>query len=214
MIEILRKMFEDNPEKSEIILIERCSDCGVDTTIEVTPTSSGFGLMGGVLFKSSKDKYTAKCPTCYEKHFKIDDNRKSENKCIKILLVEDELTSRMVLNSFLQPIGEVDVVVNGNEALTAFEKAIENNQHYELIFLDIMLPELDGIETLEKIRQLETRYEVREDAKAKVIMTSANTDKDVILKSARAGCTSYLIKPIDQARLYNEIRKHGLNVPE
>ena len=214
MIEILKKMFEDNPKKSEIILIERCSDCGVDTTIEVTPTSSGFGLMGGVLFKSSKDKYTAKCPTCYEKHFKIDDNQKSENKCIKILLVEDELTSRMVLNSFLQPIGEVDVVVNGNEALTAFEKAIENNQHYELIFLDIMLPELDGIETLEKIRQLETRYEVREDAKAKVIMTSANTDKDVILKSARAGCTSYLIKPIDQARLYNEIRTHGLNVPE
>ena len=214
MIEILKKMFEDNPEKSEIILIERCSDCGVDTTIEVTPTSSGFGLMGGVLFKSSKDKYTAKCPTCYEKHFKIDDNQKSENKCIKILLVEDELTSRMVLNSFLQPIGEVDVVVNGNEALTAFEKAIENNQPYELIFLDIMLPELDGIETLEKIRQLETRYEVREDAKAKVIMTSANTDKDVILKSARAGCTSYLIKPIDQARLYNEIRTHGLNVPE
>jgi response regulator of citrate/malate metabolism len=43
---------------------------------------------------------------------------------------------------------------------------------------------------------------------------SANTGKDVILKAARAGCTSYLIKPIDQVRLYNEIRKHGLNVPE
>lgn len=214
MIEILRKMFEDNPEKSTLVLKEKCSDCSIDTSIEITPTSSGFGLQGGVLFKSSNDKYTAKCPACYEKHFKTDDNQKSENKCIKILLVEDELTSRMVLNSFLQPIGEVDVVVNGNEALTAFEKAIKNNQPYELIFLDIMLPELDGIETLEKIRQLETRYEVREDVKAKVIMTSANTAKDVILKAARAGCTSYLIKPIDQIRLYNEIRKHGLNVPE
>jgi two-component system, chemotaxis family, chemotaxis protein CheY len=214
MIEILKKMFEDNPEKSTLVLKEKCSDCGIDTSIEITPTSSGFGLQGGVLFKSSNDKYTANCPSCYEKHFKMDDNRKSENKCIKILLVEDELTSRMVLNSFLQPIGEVDVFVNGNEALTAFEKAIENNQPYELIFLDIMLPELDGIGILEKIRQLETRYEVREDAKAKVIMTSANTGKDVILKAARAGCTSYLIKPIDQVRLYNEIRKHGLNVPE
>ena len=67
MIEILKKMFEDNPEKSILVLKEKCSDCGIDTTIEITPTSSGFGLQGGVLFKSSNDKYTAKCPACFEK---------------------------------------------------------------------------------------------------------------------------------------------------
>ena len=77
MIEILRKMFKDNPKKSTIVLKEICSDCGCDTIIEITPTSSGFGLMGGVLFKSSNDKYTAKCPACYEKHFKIDGHQKS-----------------------------------------------------------------------------------------------------------------------------------------
>ncbi|PNX50578.1 MAG: hypothetical protein BV456_06250 [Thermoplasmata archaeon M8B2D] len=73
MIEILRKMFEDHPDKSTIVLKEKCSDCGCDTIIEITSTSGGFGLMGGVLFKYSKDKYTAKCPACYEKHFKIND---------------------------------------------------------------------------------------------------------------------------------------------
>jgi Zn finger protein HypA/HybF involved in hydrogenase expression len=77
MIEILRKMFEANPEKSTIVLQEKCSDCGCDTIIEVTPTSVGFGMQGGVLFKSSTDKYVAKCPACYEKNFKIDDNQKS-----------------------------------------------------------------------------------------------------------------------------------------
>jgi hypothetical protein len=41
-----------------------------------------------------------------------------KNKFIKILLVEDELTSMRILNSFLHPIGEVDIVVNGNVALT------------------------------------------------------------------------------------------------
>ena len=76
MIEILKKMFKNNPKKSTIVLKEKCSDCGCDTIIEITPTSSGLGLMGGVLFKSSNDKYTAKCPACYEKHFKIDDNQK------------------------------------------------------------------------------------------------------------------------------------------
>jgi len=74
MIEILRKMFETNPEKSTIVVKEKCSDCGYKTIIEITPTSRGYGLMGGVLFDSSTDKYTARCPACYEKCFKIDDN--------------------------------------------------------------------------------------------------------------------------------------------
>ena len=80
MIEILRKMFEANPEKSTIVLKDKCSDCGCETIIEVTPTSVGFGMQGGVLFKCSPDRYIAKCPACYEKNFKIDDNQKSGKK--------------------------------------------------------------------------------------------------------------------------------------
>ena len=133
---------------------------------------------------------------------------------MKILLVEDELTSRRTLISFLQPIGEVNICVNGNIALNVAKKALENNQPYELIFLDIMISNLDGISTLKKIRQLETYHGVKEHAKSKVIMTSANADKDVILKAAQAGCTSYMIKPIDKKRLYNEIRKHGFDISE
>jgi len=120
----------------------------------------------------------------------------------------------MTLNSFLNPFGEVDIAVNGNKAIIAIKKALENNKPYELIFLDIIIPELDGITTLKKIRQLETQHGVNDYAKSKVIMISANIDKDIILKAARAGCTSYMIKPIDKTRLYNEIRKHGFNVPE
>ena len=77
MIEILRKMFEANPEKSTIVLKDKCSDCGRETTIEITRTSVGFGMQGGVSFKSSTDKYIAKCPACYEANFKIDHNQKS-----------------------------------------------------------------------------------------------------------------------------------------
>jgi len=78
MIEILRKMFEANPGKSTIVLNDKCTDCGREKIIEITTTSGGFGLLGGVLFKSSTDKYIAKCPACYEALFKIDHNQKSE----------------------------------------------------------------------------------------------------------------------------------------
>ena len=66
MIEILRKMFEANPEKSTIKLKDKCSDCGCETILEITLTSGGFGLQGGLLFKSSTDKYIVKCPACIE----------------------------------------------------------------------------------------------------------------------------------------------------
>ena len=67
MLEILRNMFEANPEKSTIILKEECLDCGREVIIEITPTSGGFGLQGGFLFKCSPDKYLAKCPACHTK---------------------------------------------------------------------------------------------------------------------------------------------------
>lgn len=65
MIEILRKMFEATPEKTTIVLKEKCSDCGRETIIKITPTSEGFGLLGGFLFQCSSDKYSAKCPACH-----------------------------------------------------------------------------------------------------------------------------------------------------
>jgi hypothetical protein len=66
MIEILRKMFEANPKKSTIELIEKCSECGHKIIIEITTTSRGFGLQGGILLKCPPDGYLAKCPACYE----------------------------------------------------------------------------------------------------------------------------------------------------
>ena len=74
MIEILRKIFEANPEKSTLVLNGKCSDCGCETILEITPTSGGFGLQGGILFKCSPDGYLAKCPACYEANPRIDEN--------------------------------------------------------------------------------------------------------------------------------------------
>jgi hypothetical protein len=64
MIEILRKMFEANPEKATIVLKGKCSDCGREVTVDITPTSGGFGLQGGTLFKCSADGYLMKCHDC------------------------------------------------------------------------------------------------------------------------------------------------------
>jgi len=79
MIEILRKIFDANPEKSTIVLNGRCSDCGCKTILEITTTSGGFGLQGGILFKSSTDKYIVKCPACIEANPNIDEIKRSNS---------------------------------------------------------------------------------------------------------------------------------------
>jgi hypothetical protein len=66
MVGILRKMFEVNPEKSTIVLKDKCSDCGCEVIIDIRSVSGGYGLLGGALFKSSRGGYSAKCPYCYK----------------------------------------------------------------------------------------------------------------------------------------------------
>jgi ribosomal protein S27E len=66
MIEISRKNFEANPDKSTIVLKGNCSDCDGETIVHITPTSGGFGLQGGAVFKHSSDEYIVKCRDCYQ----------------------------------------------------------------------------------------------------------------------------------------------------
>lgn len=73
MLKILRNIFKSNPQKSTIILKDKCSVCGCEVKIEITPTSRGFGLQGGGLLKRSNGGYFAKCPVCYKAIPKIID---------------------------------------------------------------------------------------------------------------------------------------------
>lgn len=77
MIDVLRKIFEANPDKSTIIVNGKCSDCDRKVIVEIKPTSGGFGLQGGVLVKCSLNRYLTKCPDCYKFNPKVVDQYKS-----------------------------------------------------------------------------------------------------------------------------------------
>jgi hypothetical protein len=72
MIDVLRKIFEANPEKSTITINGKCSDCGRKVIVEIKPTSRGYGLQGGILVKCSSEKYSITCPECYKFNSKIE----------------------------------------------------------------------------------------------------------------------------------------------
>lgn len=133
---------------------------------------------------------------------------------MKILIAEDDFVSRKILNTQLATLGEVDIAANGQEAFIAVKMAIDNNEPYDLICLDILMPEVDGIMTLKKIRQLEAQKGLNPEKRSKILMTSAVSDKKYVVAAVQANCNGFLVKPIDKGRLIDEIRKHGFDIPE
>ena len=129
---------------------------------------------------------------------------------MRILIVEDDLSSQKLLQKMLSPHGDCDIVVNGKEAVDAFRLAGEEDQPYDLICLDIMMPEMDGQEALKKIREMEKERGIPEWCGVKVIMTTALEDGGNVFGAFESGCESYLVKPISKQRLIREMKKLNL----
>jgi two-component system, chemotaxis family, chemotaxis protein CheY len=113
----------------------------------------------------------------------------------------------------LQSHARCDVVVDGEEAVEAFKMAWEENDPYQLILLDIMMPNMDGQTALREIRSVEREIGVGETRGVKVVMTTALEDpKNVVEAYYQGGADSYLVKPIDRTKLFRVIEDLGLNL--
>lgn len=130
---------------------------------------------------------------------------------MKSLIVEDHFISRIVFQKMLAPYGTCNVAVNGKEAVEAFEHAVAEGEPYEVICLDIMMPEMDGHEALKIIREKEKQMGVQPMQEVKIIMmTALDTPKDVIEAYYNGGCTAYMVKPIEKNKLVNLLQEFKL----
>ncbi|HWT27371.1 MAG TPA: response regulator [Mobilitalea sp.] len=129
---------------------------------------------------------------------------------MRILIAEDDFASRKFMLRFLSKYGECDVTVDGMEAVEAFAMALENEEGYDLVCLDIMMPALDGYQALRKIRDIEKGKGIPEEKWAKIIMTTALNEGRNVTKAFDLGCTAYAGKPIDQEKFINVLRKLDL----
>ncbi|MCX7921987.1 MAG: response regulator [Clostridia bacterium] len=129
---------------------------------------------------------------------------------MRILIAEDDLTSRKFLSKFLSQYGECDVVVDGLEAIDAYMLSMREKQPYDLICLDIMMPKVDGVKVLKAIRDLETQKGILPEKRAKIIMTTALAEAQFVQTAFEYGCEAYASKPIDTKKLVEVIQKLGL----
>lgn len=123
----------------------------------------------------------------------IDIDAKNKN----ILIVDDNKINLKVATKLLQSINaNIDTVLSGKECLEKVQ-----NKEYDLIFLDQMMPEMDGIMTLKKLKEIK-------DFKTPVIVLTADAIKGMKEKYIKEGFNDYISKPIEKEQLYEIIKKY------
>jgi two-component system, chemotaxis family, chemotaxis protein CheY len=129
---------------------------------------------------------------------------------MRFLIVEDDFTARQLMQIYLADFGQTFVAVNGREAVMAFEAALNENQPYDMICLDIMMPEMDGQQALKAIREIEKRHGIGGLDAVKVIMTTAKGESSDVFTAFRNGCEVYIVKPVRKNALLKEMQKLGV----
>jgi two-component system chemotaxis response regulator CheY len=138
------------------------------------------------------------------------EDRGEEKELIRILILEDDPVSGKLLKHYLESYGDCDLVTDGRKAVDYFQKATQTGDGYQLVFVDLMVPEMDGHDVVRMIRETEQKEKITSENRAKVIVTTSLSDAENIIESFKAACDSYLIKPIRKAKLLSEIKSLGL----
>ena len=126
---------------------------------------------------------------------------------MKILIAEDDFASRKFIINHMSKFGECDGTVDGQEAVEAYVLADEDEEPYDLICLDVMMPEMDGYQVLKTIRDIEKQKGVPAKKQVKIIMMTALSAEKNVKMAFELGATVYCAKPVDVEKLETAMKK-------
>ena len=129
---------------------------------------------------------------------------------MKTLIVEDDFTSSLLLQKILGAYGPYCLAKDGYQAVEAVRVALNLGKPFDLICLDIMMPELDGQAALMQIRDLEKAKGIWSSSGSKVVMTTALGDMKNVARAFEGFADAYLTKPIDKTKLLDTLRQLAL----
>ena len=118
---------------------------------------------------------------------------------MKVLVVDDNKTSQELLENMLSSFSfRVTSVNSGRDALKLLDHP-DQESPYDFVLMDLMMPEMDGIETTKRIKEHSQNYQIP------VIIMTAFGREETIQQAKKAGADAFLIKPIKQSLLFNTI---------
>ena len=220
----IAKRFRQNEKLKELPLLafssstvdgaKKCRESGFDGFLpKPVRRQKLFNMVGQLLGEKKKEK---------KEEITTQHTLREEIKhSVHILLVEDNPVNQKLASKMLTKAGyQVEVAVNGKEALGMYKSsgvrgqgsgAIGKEEGYDLIFMDMQMPVMDGLEATEAIRRVESQSEIR-DPKSKIeripiIAMTANAmegDREICLE---AGMDDYIPKPIKREVVFGMVEK-------
>lgn len=130
---------------------------------------------------------------------------------MRVLVVDDDPASRHVLAAHLKGLAECVLCGSGAEAVSAVAQAIVEGQSFDVVFLDIIMPHMDGHETLAQIRDTEDTACLPPQSRARAVMVTSMDDETNTLNALFDGqVAAYLIKPASRSELLDKLTLLGL----
>lgn len=129
---------------------------------------------------------------------------------MRILIVDDDYFSRVKLKAMLSRYGDCDAMPGGNVALEMFLRAHSEGVPYDLVTLDIDMPDMPGQDVLLQMRSWERDNKQTTGDGVPVLMITVMEDATSVVTSFMEGCHWYLVKPLSREKLENALRSLGL----
>lgn len=132
----------------------------------------------------------------------------SPHQPLRCLVVDDDPISARALALVVKTVAQVDIAVDGRQAILDVERAVVHNQPYAVILMDIYMPGIDGLSAIRAIRTMEeSRANIRQ---SRIIITSVARSAQLIQNQVGGMVDAYLVKPVDRRLLMKRLQEWGL----
>jgi two-component system chemotaxis response regulator CheY len=131
---------------------------------------------------------------------------------MKCLVVDDDGVSLNKMQKILGEFGDCVLAESGKDAIVEFNHAWDLGVPFDLVSLDISMPDITGVDVLIAIRGIEKDKGLPRERQTKVMMVTATADQDVVVGSVKAGCDNYIVKPFDRTRVVEKLKVLGFKV--
>ena len=131
----------------------------------------------------------------------------------KVLIVDDSASMRESFIAILSALAECHIAVNGQEAVDRVKAIRGKGDYFDIIIMDIIMPEKDGLAAVKEIRRHEQEMGWHTDNSATIVIVTTITDPSRILMAQyECGADAYITKPFTEETVLQTLSNNGLKV--
>jgi two-component system chemotaxis response regulator CheY len=132
---------------------------------------------------------------------------------MRILVVDDDFISRTQIKSLLSVYGDCDVAPSAEVSLLMIKDSLENQIPYDLVTMDVDMPNIKGQEAVHMIREMETALGIAGDAQMKIVMVTVKNKVKDVSAAYQENCSAYIVKPATAQNIKEVLATIGIVTP-